>query len=308
MQTLRSVQQYIFRKGTCLLGMIYHWTIVCFALVVLSGCSSTESIDGTPTLHHHAQKGYNKSYQINGVWYHPQKHYEYAEEAHASYYGGRDVFHGRKTSTGEVFNMHGLSAAHKTLPLPCVVRVTNLENGRSLKLKVNDRGPFVDGRIIDVSMKAAKLLGFYQKGTARVRVETLVPESLHLAKSYKLRKSLPPSPKISQNSTLRVAQAEKTLVRPKEARPLVVNSHVLSASAPRSYIQLRAIKNEMAARNLAKNLAHKLRVPTKLMRRRHGTQASYHVFVGPFTSSNEAKILLKNVRSFGQQDATIINQ
>ena len=122
----------------------------------------------------------------------PQKHYEYSEVGEASYYGGADkIFHGKKTATGEIFSKNKLSAAHRTLPIPCVVKVTNLENGKSLVLKVTDRGPYVKPhkRIIDVSEKAAKLLGFHKKGTTKVRVETLVDESLDLFKKKKQRRS-----------------------------------------------------------------------------------------------------------------------
>lgn len=126
------------------------------------------------------KKATSKPYQINGVWYYPQPHYEYAEEGIASYYGGGDVFHGRPTATGERYDMNGITAAHKTVPLPCIAKVTNLENGRELIVKVNDRGPFISGRIIDVSRRSAQLLGFEGKGLAKVRVVTLVPESLAL--------------------------------------------------------------------------------------------------------------------------------
>ena len=89
----------------------------------------------------------------------------------ASWYGGE--FHGRPTSSGEVYDMHQLTCAHNTLPLGTVVMVTNLENGRSLELKVNDRGPFVKERIIDVSYAAAQMLGMWEKGTAPVKVEVV---------------------------------------------------------------------------------------------------------------------------------------
>ncbi len=112
-----------------------------------------------------------KPYQVAGVWYYPREDPQYRETGIASWYGPK--FHGRQTANGEVFDMNGLSAAHKTLPLPTTVRVTNLENGRSLNLRVNDRGPFVHGRIIDVSRRAAQLLGFADKGTARVQVEII---------------------------------------------------------------------------------------------------------------------------------------
>ena len=95
----------------------------------------------------------------------------FVETGMASWYG--EDFHGKPTALGEPYNMYAMSAAHKTLPLPTRVRVTNLENGRSAELRVNDRGPFVHGRVIDLSYAAARELGVYRRGTARVRVEAL---------------------------------------------------------------------------------------------------------------------------------------
>ena len=106
---------------------------------------------------------------------------EYREQGIASWYG--EPFHGRRTSSGAVYDMHELTAAHKTLPLPSFVRVTNLENGRSVVVKVNDRGPFAKGRIIDLSYAAAQELGIIKSGTGRVEVEALVAESEQNASS-----------------------------------------------------------------------------------------------------------------------------
>src|SRR6185312_14243768 len=97
----------------------------------------------------------------------------------ASWYG--EQFQGRATSDGEIFDLNQVSAAHKTLPLPSVVEVTNLQNGRALRIRVNDRGPFVDGRIIDLSRRAAQLLGYETAGTAQVRVKILRDESIQVA-------------------------------------------------------------------------------------------------------------------------------
>lgn len=108
-------------------------------------------------------------YNIAGVWYYPKEDPFYDETGIASWYG--EDFHGKQTANGERYNMQALTAAHRTLPLPTIVRVTNLENGRSIRLRVNDRGPYARGRIIDVSKRAADLLGFKQNGTARVRVQ-----------------------------------------------------------------------------------------------------------------------------------------
>ena len=112
-----------------------------------------------------------KPYQISGVWYYPQEEFEYDETGIASWYGTK--FHGRKTANGETYDMNALTAAHRTLPMPNFVRVTNLENGRSLILRVNDRGPFARGRIIDISRRGSQLLGFQKQGTARVRVQVM---------------------------------------------------------------------------------------------------------------------------------------
>jgi rare lipoprotein A len=159
------------------------------AMLFLVGCGGScddlEMLSAGSQVHpKFSKKAYNKPYQIKGVWYTPQPHYNINEEGIASYYGGTDVFHGRKTSNGEVFDMNEVSAAHKTAPIPCVLLVTNLENGRSLKVKVNDRGPFIDGRIIDVSRRTAQLLGFYRQGTTRVHVKTLMPETMLLVQGH----------------------------------------------------------------------------------------------------------------------------
>ncbi len=108
-------------------------------------------------------------YQVAGVWYYPREQPDYDETGIASWYG--PGFHGKATANGETYDMNALTAAHKTLPLPVNVRVTNLDNGRSIVLKINDRGPFVNGRIIDVSRRGAQLLGFGEAGTAPVRVQ-----------------------------------------------------------------------------------------------------------------------------------------
>ncbi len=115
-----------------------------------------------------------RPYQVAGLWYYPHEDPTYDETGLASWYG--DDFHGRHTANGEVFDMHALTAAHKTLPMPTKVRVTNMQNNQSVVLRVNDRGPFVQDRIIDVSKAAAERLGFLEKGTARVRVQVIASD------------------------------------------------------------------------------------------------------------------------------------
>lgn len=117
-------------------------------------------------------------YEVGGIWYYPTRDLAYDETGIGSWYG--DEFAGRLTANGEIFDPEKVTAAHKTLPMPSVVRVTNLDNGRSLVVRINDRGPFVAGRIIDLSRESARLLGFKEKGIAKVRVKVLAEQSLRL--------------------------------------------------------------------------------------------------------------------------------
>lgn len=132
-------------------------------------------------------------YVVAGRTYVPREQPDYRAQGIASWYG--DYFHGRLTANGERYNMHAISAAHPTLPLPSYVRVTNLDNNLSLVVRVNDRGPFHDGRIIDMSVRAAKLLGFYERGLARVRVEYLGPARLEGSDDTRLAATLRREPR-----------------------------------------------------------------------------------------------------------------
>lgn len=141
-----------------------------------------ETIDGLPPKEAIRRKQVKKSpYVVKGRRYVPMSVAQarnYRETGLASWYG-YETYHqkgGHMTANGEAFNPNGLTAAHKYLPLPTFVKVTNLKNKRSLILRVNDRGPFVEGRIIDLSAGAARKLGFHKQGTARVRVETVAVE------------------------------------------------------------------------------------------------------------------------------------
>ena len=133
------------------------------AIALLSACAPSRTETSPSTLR------VGKPYTIRGVRYVPRAEPNYDRTGIASWYGGR--FHGRQTASGERFDQGAMTAAHTTLPLGTRVRVTNLENGRSLLLRINDRGPFIRGRIIDVSRAAAAKLGFERKGLARVRVQ-----------------------------------------------------------------------------------------------------------------------------------------
>jgi rare lipoprotein A (peptidoglycan hydrolase) len=129
--------------------------------------------DATPTLHTGPYKA--NPYTVLGKTYFPmQESKTYVASGTASWYGTK--FHGQNTANGEVYDLYGMSAAHKTLPLPSYVKVTNLDNGKAVVLRVNDRGPFYSDRIIDLSYAAAKKLGYAETGTARVKVEGIDPQ------------------------------------------------------------------------------------------------------------------------------------
>lgn len=145
------------------------------AALCLAGCSQVK----TPVGHTCVSC---KPYFVRGSWHYPQLHYEYEEVGRASWYGARDGCHGKPKATGELFNHFEMTAAHKTLPIPSVVKVTNLRNGKSIVVVVDDRGPFVyNGRIIDLSYSAAKSLDLHRYKPSDVKVETLVTDSLKLS-------------------------------------------------------------------------------------------------------------------------------
>lgn len=137
-------------------------------------------------------RGTEKPYQIRGIWYYPKADPNYDEKGIGSWYG--EQFHNRRTANGEIFDMDMPSAAHKTLPLPSIVEVTNLDNGRKMKVRVNDRGPFVGDRIIDLSKAAADQLGYQRAGVARVRVRYIGPAGKTPFDERRIIAASPPPP------------------------------------------------------------------------------------------------------------------
>ena len=130
-----------------------------------------------------------RPYAVNGHRYAPEAYRSYDTKGVASWYSYPS--HTRKTATGEWYDPGRMTAAHKTLPLPCEVEVTNLENGRKVKVRVNDRGPYADGRIIDLSRAAAEKLGFTREGTTRVRVKLLGPAPVAVSDQIELAETAP---------------------------------------------------------------------------------------------------------------------
>ena len=178
------------RQTACALA---RSSVVALACVTLANCSSQQrvgkldpklGVSASPRVVEPGQpvpKGggvyrVGKPYVVAGRTYYPEENIRYRAEGLASWYG--DDFHGRLTANREVYDMHAISAAHPTLPMPSYARVTNLANGKSLVVRVNDRGPYHQGREIDLSAQAADLLGYKGRGTTRVRVEYIGPAPL----------------------------------------------------------------------------------------------------------------------------------
>jgi rare lipoprotein A (peptidoglycan hydrolase) len=150
--------------------------------------TDTDSADEYQLPSQSTYEGYYKignPYEIHGVAYEPQDYENYEEVGTASWYG--DDFHGKKTANGEIYNMHDMTAAHPTLPLPSLIRVTNLRNGKKIIARVNDRGPFAKDRIVDVSQHAAAALGFKSQGTTEVKIELLKDDTDDLLKKLKIK-------------------------------------------------------------------------------------------------------------------------
>ena len=253
-------------------------------------------------------------YQVNGVWYRPEVDYRYAETGIASWYGPQ--FHNRRTANGQIFDMNAITAAHRTLPLPSIVRVTNLENGRSLKVLVNDRGPFARGRIIDVSRRTAQLLGFEREGTAPVRVEIVPDESRRIALIAQGRGS----EAVAAAAPEPVAVAALPDPAP-AAGPVQTPAPVVTRAVALSPVQPAVTTLPVAARTrlfvqagafVQRDLADRLRRaldtigPTQVVEAVVGARRFYRVRVGPLPSVADGDRILDRVVANGYTDARLV--
>jgi rare lipoprotein A len=276
-------------------------------------------------------------YQIAGVWYRPAEDFGYDETGIASWYG--EDFHGKYTANGEIYDLNALTAAHRTLPMPTVVQITNLENGRTMELRVNDRGPFARGRIIDVSRRAAQLLGFEAQGTAKVRVRILVPETIQVV-SLARRNGVDPNLKVAEeapHAAPRDAVVAEALpgnatrlaaVEPSSASPIDVAPAPPAAPAPAVVavptvppplpetvtvvpVQATHIYIQAGAFARADNaLRVKSRLdalgPVRVYGARVGGLDVYRVRLGPIDNVDEADKLLGRVVDSGLAEARIV--
>lgn len=257
--------------------------------------------DATPTLHTGPYKA--NPYTVLGKTYFPlQESKTYVQSGTASWYGTK--FHGQNTANGEVYDLYGMSAAHKTLPLPSYVRVTNLDNNKSVILRVNDRGPFYSDRIIDLSYAAAKKLGYAEIGTARVKVEGIDPQQWWAAKGRPAPLMLN-EPQVAQNSapviTASAGTVEQWTPPPQQHAAAVVPVQIdakKNASAPASgqYLQVGAFANPDAAELLRSKLSGMVSTPVFISSIVRNQQTLHRVRLGPIGSQGEIQQVQNSVR------------
>lgn len=217
----------------------------------------------------------------------------------ASWYGSK--FHGRKTSNGEVYNLYALTAAHRNLPIPSYLRVRNIDNGREIIVRVNDRGPFHSARLIDLSYAAAVKLGFAEQGTARVEIATILPER-PLEQSYSLAENRPAP-------LTRAAGPEPLLLEQSEALELRPDAAGASAEAsPRGiayFVQVAALSKGDAAEALAAELAAAMPYNVSVQAA-NDTTPLYRVRLGGFGSRAEAEAAMGDYKTQYEQAAARI--
>ncbi|WP_375606878.1 MULTISPECIES: septal ring lytic transglycosylase RlpA family protein [unclassified Bartonella] len=170
-----------------------------------------------------------KPYQIKGKWYYPQNDPTYKRVGEASWYGSD--FHGRLTANGEIYDMNLLTAAHPTMPLPSYARVTNLRNGSSIVVRVNDRGPFMKDRIIDLSRQAATILGYVDKGVADVKVEYIAEAPIGYYDGAYLMASYTPGNAVSYSLASENVSKKRETVLLKEQRNIGNKKELAKAAA-----------------------------------------------------------------------------
>jgi len=255
-------------------------------VVALTGCGAPESRysqeqDAAPTLVLDPDRiadavpqqteiraaGNVSPYTVNGVEYRVMPvadAFRYRARGKASWYGSK--FHGHQTSNGEIYNMYEMSAAHKTLPIPCYAKVTNLENGRTAIVRVNDRGPFHSERVIDLSYAAATKLGYMASGVASVQIEVIDPEVWQQSAQTVVASPQPPA-----SEALADAVAEAV------------------AELPKLYLQAAALSEAASAESLSAQLRKLIDEPVSISSTERAALTLYRVRIGPLRSAADAE-------------------
>ena len=247
-------------------------------------------------------------YKIMGAWYYPRENPNYDEVGIASWYGPK--FHGRRTANGEIFDMNLLTAAHPTLPMPVRARVTNLENGKSIIVRINDRGPFAKDREIDMSRRAAEVLGFREQGTAKVRVQYLGRAPMYDSAGRLIRGQEPATfiaeKPVTPIENKRVAAAPVGQVEKQTLDGQSISSAPTPISTKRYAVQVGVF----SSRFNAERLKHQLEglTPAEVSEAMINGETYYRVKVGGANVRADARETLDMLVSAGHQDAVIVEQ
>lgn len=313
--------------GENLMKLLQHYafsaSLIALCAISVSACSTVEpryaarpamGLPGQPGAANSTGGAYKvgKPYQVRGQWYYPAEQPDYNETGIASWYG--EAFNGKPTANGELFDMNVLSAAHKTLPLPSLVEVTNLDNGRAMQLRVNDRGPFVDDRIIDLSRAAAEELGVLWPGLARVRVRYVGPATIPGQGRVTVAQAPRPQAVAAAPAALAVIEPPRTSsITQTELPPLQEAIYaaapqpeiqVATASAPAYQVQAGAFSDRANAERVATQLAEAGLVEIQPVDR--GGATLYRVMVRDIAGESEAGLVRDKVVGIGLADARII--
>ena len=247
-------------------------------------------------------------YQIMGSWYYPRENPNYDEVGIASWYGTK--FHGRRTANGEIFDMNLLTAAHPTLPMPVRARVTNLENSKSIIVRINDRGPFAKDREIDLSRKAAEVLGFRDKGTTRVRVQYLGRAPMYDSAGRLIRGQEPTSfiaekPR-TPDENKRVAAAPVEQVEKQTLDGRTIADAPPPIASKRYAVQVGVFSSRFNAERLKRQLDQI--TPAEVSEAEINGETYYRVKVGGANVREDARQTRDMLVSAGHQDAVIVEQ
>jgi len=281
-----------------------HLTAGLALAALLGGCASGpfQRGDGAPDVHVNiaaihdpiphreplSQMGNPATYVVNGKTYKTLKSSKgFVQRGIASWYGTK--FHGRLTSNGENYNMYAMTAAHKTLPLPTYVEVTNLDNGRHVIVRVNDRGPFHEGRIIDLSYAAAIKLGINKHGTGRVEIRAIDPDH---PTTHRLAAQQPAAKPATPPASPVVAAAPATAAA--------------DSSGHNLYLQVGAFSSRLNAENLRRRLAQMAHSPVHIFPGGAPGQPVYRVRIGPLANDQEAEQLSSRLVNQGISNPSVI--
>lgn len=287
------------------------WVVIAAGFLVACGTPMHDSTEGQGR--RVAAGGIYKigtPYEIEGEWYYPQEDSTYDNVGIASWYGPK--FHGRRTANGEIFDMDLLTAAHPTLPMPIRAKVTNLENDKSVIVRINDRGPFAKNREIDMSRRAAEVLGFKDKGTTKVRVQYLGRAPLYDSAGRVIRKQEPDrfiveKPKTPKEDTkITAAPVSSVIVRMANGEPVTNSKPVFDIEKKRYAIQVGVFANRKNAETLAAKL--KGIESVSIVEVVLNNKTYYRVKMGGVNIRADARQTLDRLVAAGHQDAVIIEQ